>query len=286
MKSYEQAFAMKRDQNRKCAMCDCGGLQSKMTKILKNRYNILKPWYPTQLKSPSHWVHRTCIAALGLHPYPKDMIPLDEIIGSKLTARIADIVAHHPDVRGPRQLIDVVFKKMRNEFRVPTNEGHKQLRYMISQWITTRLMGNGRGGVSSIEDGAYMDLSSNEIIENVDIGCRLSDWMLAEDVPPVESVRTTNEFIDKFSQIDFATTPVERLKSISEFASAVGDTFVKMSNAREKETIARTAELEVIGHNLEREKDLVCEKRAAAPVLNSIPSCKRARVEPTLNQQL
>ena len=178
---------MKPEQNRKCAMCEHGGRQSQMAKLFKHRYEILKPWYPDQMKSPTDWVHKTCLAALGLHPYPKDMIPLDEIIGSVLTARIQAVAAQHPEIRGPRQLIDTVFKQMRNEFRVPTNEGHKQLRYMISHWVTTRLMGNGRGGVSSIEDGAYADVSKDDVIQTIDVGCRLSDWILVNAAPAVKS---------------------------------------------------------------------------------------------------
>ena len=282
---------MKTEQNRKCAMCEHGGRQSQMAKLFKHRYEILKPWYPDQMKSPTDWVHKTCLAALGLHPYPKDMIPLDEIIGSVLTARIQAVVAQHPEIRGPRQLIDTVFKQMRNEFRVPTNEGHKQLRYMISHWVTTRLMGNGRGGVSSIEDGAYADVSKDDVIQTIDVGCRLSDWILVNAAPAVKSTSNTNDFIATLGNIDFANTPVEKLKAIGEYASVVGDAFVKMSHAREKETIAREKEIIArIEENVSRkaiidsEIVLVREKRVAAPVPDSAPVRKRARVEPILNQ--
>ena len=70
----------------------------------------------------------------------------------------------------------------------------------------------------------------------------------------------------------------------------MGDAFVKMSNAREKETIAREEIIARIEENVSRkaiidsEIVLVREKRVAAPVPDSAPVRKRARVEPILNQ--
>ena len=64
----------------------------------------------------------------------------------------------------------------------------------------------------------------------------------------------------------------------------VGDTFVKMSNAREKETIARMEENVSRKAVIDSEILLVREKRVAPPVPDSAPIQKRARVEPILNQ--
>ena len=87
-----------------------------------------------------------------------------------------------------------------------------------------------------------------------------------------------------FNWFDFANMPIEKLKAVGEFVSVLGDAYVMMSNAREKETIARTAKLEAIGGKIEKEKELLREKRVAASAPRFSRKQKRARVEPILNQ--
>ena len=127
---------MRRDQNRRCVMCRHGGRQSQMTKLLKTRYEILKPWYSTQMKSANDWAHKSCLESIGLHPFPKDMIPLPQIIRAKLLAHIATNVEQNREVHEPRRLIRVVSKQMRCKFRVHTKTGRKELRRMVKQCVT------------------------------------------------------------------------------------------------------------------------------------------------------
>lgn len=85
------------------------------------------------------------MAQLGLYPFPKEKLPLEEILGAKLVGRIAEIVAQNPAVRGPLVLIDIVYNQMKAELYVPTAEGHKLLRYMVARWVTTNCMGTAAG---------------------------------------------------------------------------------------------------------------------------------------------
>ena len=52
-------------------------------KLSKRRFAILKPLYPT-LTSVSNWVHRTCLSAMGLHPFPTNLTKLKDTIKAAL----------------------------------------------------------------------------------------------------------------------------------------------------------------------------------------------------------
>jgi hypothetical protein len=218
-----------------------------MSKLSKQRFSLLKPWYP-ELTSAGNWVHQSCLAQLGLHPFPKECLPLEEIIGSKLAARIGEIVSKHPTVRGPRMLIDIVYGQMCKELRVPTPEGNRQLRYMVAHWVTTRLAGSGgRGGVTFAEDVPGCSLTEADVVATVDSRCRLSEWMSQPDavseatavtpVPdvtaliaeafriPEDKMATVNELINNMNrsfelQKDAHLLAIERAKVESETAIA------------------------------------------------------------------
>ena len=108
-------------------------------------------WYPEEIRTANDGVHRTCRAALGLYPLPDDDLPLADVIGAKVTARIAEVAGQHPEVRGLRALTDLVSAKLMQEYHIPTDNGRQQLRWMISRWVTTHLA-SGRGGVSAKDD--------------------------------------------------------------------------------------------------------------------------------------
>ena len=122
-----------------------------MTLVKKGRFQILHQWYPTEIRKPSDWVHKQCLAALGLFPYPDESIPLAETIGAKVTARIMAVAAEHPNIKAPRELIRRIAERLLQEFSVPTENGREQLRWMISHWVTTNLSA-GRGGASAKDD--------------------------------------------------------------------------------------------------------------------------------------
>lgn len=179
------------NKNRKCAMCDTEGIQGQMTLLGMKRQKLLQPWYP-ELKSPDIWlrhhftvvqrslplIHQSCLAQLGLYPFPKGKVELEVIIGQKLKSRITEIVNEHPEARGPRTLIDIVYNQMKKEFNVPTAAGHNQLRYLVAHWVTTRCADSNRGNVACRDDPSTTRLTTADMVRDVDTSCRLSEWMV------------------------------------------------------------------------------------------------------------
>ena len=139
--------------NRRCKLCKCKSKQSEMVMIRRARLQILKRWYPNDVKSISDYVHKTCLASLGLHPFPDEDIPLTHVIATKITARIATIAASIPEERAPRVLTQKICKQLNNEYRIPTEDGQRLLRWNVSRWVILNLA-TGRGGVSASEDAA------------------------------------------------------------------------------------------------------------------------------------
>jgi hypothetical protein len=46
---------------------------------------ILCKWYPNQLKKPDDWVHKECLALIGLYPYPLEADrPLEEMVAERM----------------------------------------------------------------------------------------------------------------------------------------------------------------------------------------------------------
>lgn len=147
-----------------------------MIKLCKQRYALLKPWYP-ELTSPSTWAHPLCLAGLGLHPFPRKRLNLEKIIGMNLAARISQIVKEHPDVRGPRELVDVVYQRVKVELSIPTLEAHKQLRYFVGRWIITRYAFGGRGREFPAADDGTIPQRAANVAETMHTTCQLCEWM-------------------------------------------------------------------------------------------------------------
>lgn len=82
---------------------------------------------------PKAWVHKVCLAALGLHPFPDDSVPLAETIGATVVRRIAEVADEYPLVRAPKALADAVYRRLSGEYTIPTADGRRQLRWMIGR---------------------------------------------------------------------------------------------------------------------------------------------------------
>ena len=138
-------------QTRQCRMSKRRDSQIEMTLVNKKRFRILHQWYPSEIRKPADWVHKQCLASLGLFPYPDDCIPLAETIGAKVTSRITAVAAEHPNVKAPRELIRLIYNQLKTEYTMPNDTTSSQLRWMISHWVTTNLS-DGRGGASAKND--------------------------------------------------------------------------------------------------------------------------------------
>jgi hypothetical protein len=157
------------------------GEQNEVMKLRRIRFNILRQWY-SDIRDEEDWAHKICLSALGLDPLPGADTPLDQIIGSKTACRISMIVDNHLEAPlGPLQLIQLVWLSLMNEFSVPSREEHRQFRYVLSHWIITRHVAStdGKGSIKPSMDFAFFRSSDIEPIRNIDISCRISDWMIA-----------------------------------------------------------------------------------------------------------
>ena len=145
-------------KTRKCKICNrnssvAPGSDGKLpfVQLLSKRFKTLKKWYPVNIKSANQYVHRSCLVSLGLDPMPDNEMPLDLAMGRAVTDRIAAIAAAHPALRAPNALIGCVFNIVRTEYRIPTAEGVRTLRWMVAHFVTTKLA-DGRGNIPSIGD--------------------------------------------------------------------------------------------------------------------------------------
>jgi predicted GNAT family acetyltransferase len=69
---------------------------------------------------------------------PKRHVDINTIVGKKVMERIAAIVATTSDVGGLQSLCKTVTDQLINEFHVPTTEGVTNLRWMVSNYISTQ----------------------------------------------------------------------------------------------------------------------------------------------------
>lgn len=70
-------------------MCKRKDVETNMVRVQRQRHKILAHWYPADVRSPKAWVHKSCLAALGLYPFPDGAVPLAETIGASLMMRVA-----------------------------------------------------------------------------------------------------------------------------------------------------------------------------------------------------
>ena len=119
-------------QLRKCRLCNVHASQGDTIQVKQKRYVVLKMWYPEQIRKPADWVHKRCLAQLGLHPFPDNPNMIEKMMSNAVIERIKHIASGVSHIRGPRQLIDVVCEQINSEYHVPTQRGRRQLRYLVS----------------------------------------------------------------------------------------------------------------------------------------------------------
>ena len=127
------------------------GEQDDMAMVHSAHLKVLQQWYPNDIQKPNNWIHKRCLASLGLFPLPDGDIPLANVIGEKVTNRIKEIANQHTSIKAPRELIRQISEQLLQEFSVPMENGQEQLRWMISHWVTMNLSA-GRGGASAKDD--------------------------------------------------------------------------------------------------------------------------------------
>ena len=106
-------------RRRMCRLCKSRGPQSETTQVKQKRHAVLRQWYPKQIRTPSDWCHKVCLAQLGLYPFPEDPEQIERLMGNAVTERIRQVVADLPHILGPRRLIEAVYEQIRGEYRVP-----------------------------------------------------------------------------------------------------------------------------------------------------------------------
>ena len=268
------------NQSRSCPLCHQNGHQSEMTKIRKFRLDTLKRCYPDELRRADDWVHKTCLAHLGLHPFPRGRINFERIIGDAVLKRMREIIDHHTNIRGARQLIQVVYEQLCTEYNVPTDEGRKQMRYMVSHWITTK-MGDKRGGVAVAEDNqGIVTLTDADVIQDIDNTFTLvnatTDSTRHSSQPPVA---TTSLDMNVLLQ-----TPTEKLSAFAEACNAIAN--IEVQRAISERERANAEEKRAIAAREERETTLIQRNsKRAAPTARE-PARKRLRLDATGPQQL
>jgi hypothetical protein len=272
-----------------------------MSKIGKQRLPTLQKWYPEDIQKPDDWVHKNCLAHLGLHPFPRGRIHFEHVIGTKVLKRIQDIITQHGNMRGARRLIDVVYKRLLDEYRVPTEEGRKQMRYMVSQWITTH-MGEQRGGVTVADDTQGIGTITNgDMIDNIDG----SFTMVSSTSTPIVDDPSTSlcalQWAESFIQLpaDGVQRMIEYTRCMTELQRQIAQ---KESNRSEAEKSRALAEEKVVetekqrGENerlraaaekahearLDKEILLIREKRAIDKLPQS--ECKKKRTDVTVTE--
>ena len=184
------------------------GEQDDMAMVRNARMKILHQWYPNDIKKSNDWIHKRCLASLGLFPLPDGDIPLANVIGEKVTNRIKEIANEHTNIKAPRELIRQISERLLQEFSVPTENGREQLRWMISHWVTTNLSA-GRGDASAKDD------ISNVVWEGALVQVDLSNGLFAG---VVEKQQTTENPVPVVGIPDIAsmsTMPKEQIVAIT-----------------------------------------------------------------------
>ena len=232
-------------RTRTCLLCSIVGQQSSMMMVREHRRKILMKWYPDQIKGRNDWVHRTCLAHLGLHPFPRGRINFERVMGQAVLKRMREIITQHTDVRGARRLIQVVYQQLCTEYHVPTDDGRKQMRYMVSHWITTK-MGDERGGVAVVEDNrGIVTLADAEVIEDIDNAFTL-------DNVSSESVQRHPQPSRSLDMNVLMQAPIETMNAFAAACDAVANIEIQRASAERERA------------NAERERGNAEEKRAVA----------------------
>ena len=96
-------------------MCKRKAPQTVMEQVRRRRFEVLHRWYPADIRTPTTWVYKTCLAALGLEPFPENGVRLEAAIVAAVVRRIAEVTTEYPDVRGPPNLAHRIFERLVHE---------------------------------------------------------------------------------------------------------------------------------------------------------------------------
>jgi hypothetical protein len=275
-----------------------------MLPVGQTRFAVLHQWYPEEIRHSRDWVHRACLTALGLNPLPDDDLPLADVVGATVTARIVEVADQHREVRGLCALIQVVCRQLEREYSIPTQNGREQLRWMVSRWVTINL-GRDRGGVPATQDWAPVVDHNADVADLALTKAMFAGMVTLEQTrglqpgaPPanarglIEVIQMPEDTVSRITTMMITTWSQEqaahqaaqertRLDIVrierEEHASTVrsrGE--VEAANARraERETEVRARELEVRAKELDLK--MLEMKQASAPS-DEPPPCKKAR---------
>jgi hypothetical protein len=241
---------MLKTQNGTCPLCNKSDIQTEMIRINKHQFVTLNKWYPEQLRNDNEWVHRNCLSHLGLYPIPRGRINFKEMIGNQVLQRIKEIIAEHDIVRGARQLINVVYPELCDEFKLSTEESRRQMRYLVACWITHYLAAE-RGGVSVEADmQGIVTIGDTETIEEIDPGFQM------QTINVTKTEGNTIRYM--INPTELLRTPPENLKPMVEYMKVFGDTQIQIlmaiKAANESEVAKNHSEIAKLEAEIAREK--------------------------------
>ena len=85
------------ERRRSCRLCNKKATQQDMLPVGKIRFTLLHEHYPRELRNVMDWVHRTCLAALGLETIPEDNTCLPPLAQQVLRKRSASATLEEAD---------------------------------------------------------------------------------------------------------------------------------------------------------------------------------------------
>ena len=188
----------------------------------------------------------------------------------------------------------MVHKQLLDEYRVPTEEGRKQMRYMVSHWITTQ-MGEQRGGVTVEDDiQGTVTIPNAEIIDDIDQSFSIlpsTSAAVAEEPStdggvlhwaerfmqfPVDGVQRMIEYTRCMTELQKQMAEKEKARAVAE-EKAVDTERQRGENERLRAEAEKAHE-----SRLEKELLLVREKRLIDT--HPHPESKKKRTEVTVTE--
>ena len=96
-----------------------------MVQVRHKRMRLLATWY--DLNSPKQMAHRSCLAALGLHPFPFG-VDLSERMNAEIQRKIGELAVRCACIRDPTRMARIVGDQLFRDIRMPYWDGRQELR--------------------------------------------------------------------------------------------------------------------------------------------------------------
>jgi hypothetical protein len=139
-----------------------------------------------------------------------------------------NIITEHVNVRGARQLIDIVYRQLCDEYNLPTEDGRKQMRYMVSNWITTH-MAEERGGLDVEEDvRGIVTLADTDVIDTID-----EQFRIPKRAEPSEACAPAPD--GSFSPMDLVRADPKTLENATQFLNVYTQSLIAKKQIIEAE---------------------------------------------------